>query len=102
MQPYFDEGQIDLAEDQQSQSIKKTMVRSSFRRGAGPIRLYALCVSCVPTKYANKFAEAAELHVNHMIWIECTLNTIMDMVCKQAGAPVSFVNLCMNWDDTRG
>jgi hypothetical protein len=83
MQPYFDEGQIDLAEDQQSQNIKKTMVRSSFRRGARPIRL------CVPTKYANKFAEAAELHVNHMIWIECTLNTIMDMVCKQAGTPVS-------------
>ena len=40
----------------------------------------------VPTKYADEFARAADLHLKHGIRVECAFSTVIDMVLRRAGA----------------
>ena len=63
----------------------------------------------VPTKFADEFAIAANLHLKHKIYIECAFNKVVDMVRskteKEEDADadvvrVRHVYLCTEWDRT--
>jgi hypothetical protein len=54
----------------------------------------------VPTKHAEEFAFAADLHLKHGIFIECAFNTIMHMVKMKSNATVRSVGLCTEWDQS--
>ena len=89
-------GQTELARDPAS---------TIFREEDGSI-LFSAHVQAdfmfVPTKYAEQFARAAELHLKHRIWIECAFGTVVDMVRQQTDASVRLVNMCTDWTDKRG
>ena len=55
----------------------------------------------VPTKYADEFARATDLHLKHGIWIECASSTVIDMVRRRADASVRSIRLCTGWSDIR-
>jgi len=56
----------------------------------------------VPTKYAEKFAEAATLHLKHKIYIECAFGKIVDILQQQLQAPTRYVKLCTGFGARRG
>lgn len=56
----------------------------------------------VPTKYTDEFVNAAELHLNHGIWIENAYSTIVDMVRRKTSGNSHAVNLCTDFTPTRG
>jgi len=58
----------------------------------------------VPTKYADLFAEAAELHSKHDVFLECAMSKIVDIVRQQANEQVNvrLVKLCTNFKGIRG
>ena len=56
----------------------------------------------IPTKYADEFAKAAELHLKHGIWIECAFPKVFDMVRQQTDAQVRTITLCTSWGGARG
>jgi hypothetical protein len=90
-------GQTELAKDPDSAVYREEDGSILFSRFLQSDALF------VPTKYADEFARAAELHLNHKIWIECSLNTVVDMVQQRTNATLRYVKLCTNWDpDLRG
>ena len=93
---YCGVGQTALAKDPES---------ARYREDDGSI-LFSPFVQAdfffVPTKYADEFAMAAELHLKHRIWIECAFNTITDMVRRMTDAQIRSTNLCTEWSDLRG
>ncbi|CAJ1936581.1 unnamed protein product [Cylindrotheca closterium] len=48
----------------------------------------------VPTKYAEPFAEAVNIHVKHLVWLECAFGKIVDILQQQLQAPTRLVKLC--------
>ncbi|CAJ1970342.1 unnamed protein product [Cylindrotheca closterium] len=56
----------------------------------------------VPTKYAGEFAQAANLHLKHNIWIECAHAKIVDILREKSKAPVRLVRLCTGFGASRG
>lgn len=47
----------------------------------------------VPTRYANAFAQAADLHIKYNVFLECAFGAIVDWVRRQTGAPIRRVLL---------
>jgi hypothetical protein len=58
----------------------------------------------VPTKYADLYAKAAELHSKNNVFLECAMSKIVDMVRQQANENVNvrLVKLCTNFRAHRG
>ncbi|KAL3939578.1 MAG: hypothetical protein SGBAC_005725 [Bacillariaceae sp.] len=56
----------------------------------------------VPTKYAKTFAEVANLHLKHRVWIECAFGKIVDILQRQLQAPIRLVKLCTGFGSRRG
>jgi hypothetical protein len=58
----------------------------------------------VPTKYADLYAKAAELHSKHNVFLECAMSKIVDMVRQQADEKVNIrlVKLCTSFIGHRG
>lgn len=94
---YCGKGQTELAKDPDSAIYREEDGSILFSRFLQSDALF------VPTKYADEFARAAELHLKHKIWIECSVNTVVDMVQQRTNATLRYVQLCTNWDpDLRG
>jgi hypothetical protein len=56
----------------------------------------------VPTKFAEDFIEIASLFLEHRVFLECAVPTIVDMIRKRqvvAHDVVETRNLCTSWDD---
>ena len=53
----------------------------------------------VPTLYTGKFAEAAELHLKHGIFLECAFPKIVDIL-RRSGLKTRDVKLCTDWNTT--
>jgi Protein of unknown function, DUF288. len=91
------QGQTELAKDPESAMYREKDGSILFSRFLQSDALF------VPTKYADEFARAAELHLKHKIWIECSVNTVVDMVQQRTNATLRYVKLCTNWKpDVRG
>ncbi len=52
----------------------------------------------VPTKYADEFAQAAQFHLKHGVFIECAYGTVVDMVRRKTGADVRVTKLCTTFN----
>jgi hypothetical protein len=91
MSSYCGLGQTELAKDPDSAIYREEDGSILFSRFLQSDALF------VPTKYADEFARAAELHLKHKIWIECSVNTIVDMVQQRTNATLKYVKLCTNW-----
>ncbi|CAJ1967234.1 unnamed protein product [Cylindrotheca closterium] len=48
----------------------------------------------VPTKYAEPFAEAVNIHLKYLVWLECAIGKIVDILQQQLQAPTRLVYLC--------
>ena len=58
----------------------------------------------VPTRFSEEFAEAADLHLQHGVYLECAVPKIIDMVRQQSKgeAQVRVVELCTCRGGRRG
>ena len=55
----------------------------------------------IPLKYADAFEHAASL-LNHNVFLECALPNIVNMMRRNANAPVRELHLCTSWGPSRG
>ena len=60
----------------------------------------------VPTRFSEEFAEAADLHLKHGVYLECAVPKIVDMIRQQLKTEeevqVRVVELCTCWGGRRG
>jgi len=56
----------------------------------------------VPTAYAQDFIDIASLFLDHQVFLECALPTIVDMLRQKTQVQVGTRKLCTSWDETRG
>jgi hypothetical protein len=59
----------------------------------------------VPTRFSEEFAEAADLHLKHGVYLECAVPKIVDMIRQQSKredeVQVRVVKLCTCWGGRR-
>lgn len=89
---YGGKGQTRLAMDPASQPYREKDGSILFSPYAQSDFLF------MPTKYADEFANAAQLHLKHGIWIESAYSTVVDMVRRKTGGKSHTVNLCTHWE----
>ena len=57
----------------------------------------------VPTKFANSFIDIASLFLDHKVFLECAMPTIVDILRQQdTRVKVEAHSLCSTWDGSRG
>lgn len=89
--PYCSGGQILLAQDPSSLKYRESDGSMLFPQNGQSDFMF------VPTKYADQFAEAAELHLKHSIFIECAFPKVLDIICQRTSAETRGVKLCTSW-----